>query len=296
MKNGYGQEVRWVLEEDMLAYLKETQTPEKYAEMEARLKELQEQTREQIAALRAKIGRPAVRMRNGGDPKNVIWPTVDEYCAQAKEKVSPEELESKKAFYRKMREQAEKGTDPSAEVVITSTDSEGRVTSAIMLTHSCHAQMPMEMITDPWTGQPRVFTEEEKAKYRLANRGWSPERRERFASFECKICNRLFREHSWQEFDDCQAQIEAPTVRLFGKGKRAKKETIARSKCEICSRIFGEHSQQEYDACINQRMKRHKPKREDLRYVKCEICSRRFGDHSSEEFDACIDQMIENSV
>jgi hypothetical protein len=38
MKNAKGQEVRWVLEEDMLAYLKETQTPEKYAEFEAFLK------------------------------------------------------------------------------------------------------------------------------------------------------------------------------------------------------------------------------------------------------------------
>jgi hypothetical protein len=57
-----------------------------------------------------------------------------------------------------------------------------------------------------------VFTEKEKAKFELANRGWSPERREQVASFECNICNRLFREHSWQAFDDCQAQTEAPHV------------------------------------------------------------------------------------
>jgi len=35
MKNEKGQEIRWVQEEDMLAWLKETQTPEKYAEFEA---------------------------------------------------------------------------------------------------------------------------------------------------------------------------------------------------------------------------------------------------------------------
>ena len=40
MKNAKGQEIRWVLEKDMLAFLKETQTPEKYAEIEARHKEL----------------------------------------------------------------------------------------------------------------------------------------------------------------------------------------------------------------------------------------------------------------
>ena len=108
------------------------------------------------------------------------------------------------------------------------------------------------MITDPWTGGPRVFTEEEKAEYDLNNRGWSPERRERVASFECKICNRLFREHSAKEFVDCRAQIEAPHHHLYPKGKRAKKETIAQCKCEICSRKFGEHSAQEYEACLDQ--------------------------------------------
>jgi len=156
--------------------------------------------------------------------------------------------------------------------------------------------MPAEMITDPWTGQPKVFTEKEKAQYDLTNRGWSPERREQVASYECKICNRLFGEHSALEFKDCMARIMAPTHRLFPKGKRAKKETIAHCKCRICSRTFGDHSQQEYDACINQDMKRHKPKREDLVYVKCEICGRQFGNHSSQEFDACLDQIIENSV
>jgi DNA-binding GntR family transcriptional regulator len=63
MKNGYGQEIRWVLEgqeirwvleKDMLAYLKETQTPEKYAEFEDRHKELHERIRERSAALQAK--------------------------------------------------------------------------------------------------------------------------------------------------------------------------------------------------------------------------------------------------
>jgi hypothetical protein len=229
MKNAKGQEVQWVLEEDMLAYAKEKWPPEKYAEFEAWYKQYREE-----------------------------------------HKPKPREISVK--------------------------DSEGRIVSSVTVEHSCHVEMPMEMITDPWTGQPRVFTEEEKAKYRLASRGWSPESREQVASFECKICNRLFREHSWQEFDDCQGQIEAPTVHLFAKGKRAKKETIARSKCEICSRIFGDHSQQEFDACINQSMKRHKPKREDMRYVKCEICGSRFGDHSPEKFDACVDQIIENSV
>jgi hypothetical protein len=142
MKNGYGQEVRWVLEKDMLAYLKETQTPEKYAEIEAWLKRFHEE-----------------------------------------HKPRPREIPVK--------------------------DSEGRIVSSVTVENSCDAVMPAEMITDPWTGQPRVFTEEEKAEYDLNNRGWTPERRERVASFECKICNRLFREHSAREFDDCQAQIES---------------------------------------------------------------------------------------
>jgi hypothetical protein len=119
---------------------------------------------------------------------------------------------------------------------------------------------------------------------------------EKLAKGTCKICNRLFGEHSQKEFDDHIDQIAAPTVRLFPKGQRAKKGNLWYIKCEICGRRFGNHSQQEYDACINQHMKRNKPKKEDLVYVKCEICDCRFGDHSPEKFDACIDQIIENSV
>lgn len=123
-----------------------------------------------------------------------------------------------------------------------------------------------------------------------------PQLKEKVAKYTCKICNRLFGEHSHKEFDDHHDQIAAPTVRLYPKGQRAKKEDVWYSKCEICGRRFGAHSQQEYDACINQHMKRHKPAKEDLVYVKCEICGCRFDDHSSEKFDACIDQIIENSV
>jgi hypothetical protein len=228
MKNGYGQEVHWVLEKDFYAFAKEKLSPEKYAELEARHKELRE-----------------------------------------RHKPKPREVPVK--------------------------DSEGRIGS-VTVEYSCHMPIPAEMITDPWTGQPRVFTEEEKAEHDLTNRGWTSERRERVASFECKICNRLFKEHSVKEFGDCQAQIAAPTVRLYRKGRRAKKEDVWFSKCEICSRRFGAHSQQEYDACINEHMKRHKPKQENLVYVKCEICGSLFGDHSPETFDACLDQLIENSV
>lgn len=85
-------------------------------------------------------------------------------------------------------------------------DSEGRIVSSITVWHSVHASMPAEMITDPWTGQPKVFTEEEKAEFELANRGWTPEWRERIASFECNICHRLFREHSAQELVDCRGR------------------------------------------------------------------------------------------
>jgi len=229
MKNGYGEEVRWVTEGDFLAYAKEKLSSDKYAELEARHKRFSEEHK----------------------PKRSEIPV---------------------------------------------NDSEGRIVSSATVGHSCLVAMPAEMITDPWTGQPKVFTEEEKAKYELTNRGWPPERREQVASFECKICNRLFRDHSWQEFGDCSAQIEAPTVRLYAKRKRAKKETIAHSECEICSRRFGDHSQQEFDACMTQSMRRHKPKKENLRYVKCEVCGSRFGDHSPEKFDACLDQIIANSV
>jgi hypothetical protein len=116
------------------------------------------------------------------------------------------------------------------------------------------------------------------------------------SKYPCKICNRLFGEHSLREFEDHWDQFVAPTHRLFPKGKRAKKERIAHLKCRICERRYGEHSQQEYDACISQDMKRNKPKQEHLRYVKCEICGYRFGDHTPEKFDACVDQIIENSV
>ena len=300
MKNGYGQEVRWVLENDMLAYLKETLTPEKYAEYEARHRELRERNRERAEALQAKNAPPMtvrVRLESGqiviDNDKKLIWPTEEDFCAKAEEELSPELLAWKKEAYRRMREQYEKGNKP----ISITTDSEGRVVSwAGPVEHSSHVSMPAEMISDPWTGQPKVFTEEERAEYDLTNRGWTPERRERVAPFECKICKRLFREHSAKEFGDCMAQIEAPTVRLYAKGRRAKKETIAHSKCVICDRRFGDHTQQEYDACITQTMKRTKRKQEDLRYVKCEICSRKFGEHSSQEYEACVDQIIENSV
>lgn len=70
MKNGYGQEVRWVLEKDMLVWLKETQTPEKYAELEARHKELREQIRERSAALQAKNAPPNDRACTFGKRSN----------------------------------------------------------------------------------------------------------------------------------------------------------------------------------------------------------------------------------
>src|SRR5215471_15551418 len=230
MKNGYGQEVQWVIAEDFWAYAKETMSPEKYAEMEARHKELCEQIRERSAALQPKNTQTTVRVRfesgqivvdNG---KKLIWPTEEDFCAKAKEALSPEELAWKKEAYRRMREQYDKGNKPISII----TDSEGCVVGfAGPIMHSCSVAIPAEMITDPWTGQPRVFTAEEKAKYDRTNRGWSPERRERVACFKCEICNRLFREHSWQEFDDCMAQIEAPHHHLYPKGQRAKKETIA---------------------------------------------------------------------
>lgn len=120
--------------------------------------------------------------------------------------------------------------------------------------------------------------------------------REKKAQGTCTICNRLFGEHSQKEFDDHFAQLAAPTVRLYPKGRRAKKEDVWFSKCEICGRRFLAHTQQEYDACINQFMNRRKPKQEELVYVKCEICGCLFRDHSPEKFDACLDQLIENSV
>jgi len=88
VKNAKGQEIRWVLEEDFFAHAKETMSPEKYAEIEARYKDWCERHR----------------------PK----PTV------------------------------------VGESTLTS-----------------HVVVPAEMITDPGTGQPRVFTEEEKKKYVL---------------------------------------------------------------------------------------------------------------------------------
>ena len=100
MKNPKGQEVRWVLEEDMLAWAKEKMSPENFAEFEARRKELRE-----------------------------------------RHKPKPREIPVR--------------------------NSEGRIVSSVAVEHSCHVAMPAEMITDPWTGQPRVFKEEEKKKYCL---------------------------------------------------------------------------------------------------------------------------------
>jgi hypothetical protein len=72
--------------------------------------------------------------------------------------------------YRQVREQYEKGNKP----ISVTMDSEGRVVGfAGPVMHSCHVEMPAEMITDPWTGQPKVFTEEEKAEFDLADSLWS---------------------------------------------------------------------------------------------------------------------------
>ena len=217
-------------------------------------------------------------MKNGYGHE-VRWVLPEDWFAWAKEKLSPERYAEIEAWYKNRREQHK----PKATVI-------GEVTS------TSRAVVPAEMITDPWTEQPKVFTEEEKAKFELGNIGWSPESRERVASYECQICNRLFREHSALEFKDCMARITAPTHRIYPKGARAKKENVAHCKCRICSRLFGDHSQQEYDACVNADMKRHKLKQENLVYVKCEICGRQFGNHSSQEYEACVDQIIENSV
>ena len=110
--------------EDVLAY--------KHAAAQAR-----EQARAMMEAERARIGRPRVRMANSGDPKKVIWPTVDEYMAGAKESgVSPEDLEKLKATYSELLEQVKNG---DAEIEILSTDSEGRVTAAGMTSSSIRA-------------------------------------------------------------------------------------------------------------------------------------------------------------
>jgi len=93
--------------------------------------------------------------------KKLIWPTEEEFCAKAKEVLSPEKLPQIKETYRQTREHYEKG-DKDISII---TDSEGRVTGwAGPVTHSVRPVFPAEMITDPWTGRPRVFTEEERKK------------------------------------------------------------------------------------------------------------------------------------
>ena len=86
MKNAKGEEIRWVTEEDFLAYAKEKLSPEKYAELEAQQKELRERHK----------------------PKPIEVPVKD---------------------------------------------SEGRIVSSVTVEHSCRLAMPIEMITDPWTGK-----------------------------------------------------------------------------------------------------------------------------------------------
>ena len=94
MKNGYGQEIRWVIEEDFFAHAKETMSPEKYAEIEARHKRLREEHKELLERYKPKA--------------------------------------------------------PVGNATLTS-----------------HVVMSAEQFTNPWTGGPRVFTEEEKKKYGL---------------------------------------------------------------------------------------------------------------------------------
>ena len=151
MKNGYGQEVRWVLKEDWFAHAKETMSPEKYAEIEARYKRLLEEQKELV------------------------------------ERYKPRALVGGATF-------------------------------------TSRAVIPAEMITDPRTGQPRVFTQEEKANYELTNRGWSPENREHVASYECQICNRLFREHSALEFGDQWLKSRHRTIVYFPKERERKRK------------------------------------------------------------------------
>jgi hypothetical protein len=122
-----------------------------------------------------------------------------------------------------------------------------------------------------------------------------PKMRELFATGTCQICNRLFGEHSAREFDDHHAQIAAPTVRLYPKGKKATRESLARVKCPLCSRLFRDHSQEEYVACSKQHTKRTKLPQEHFKYVTCEVCGRKFGEHSSQEYDGCVDTIIDRS-
>jgi F0F1-type ATP synthase membrane subunit b/b' len=134
INNAKGQEVRHVsTDDDFFAHAKETMSPEEYAKVEAARKQALEMARKAMEAARARMGRPRVRMANGGDPKKVIWPTVEEYVAQAKDSVSPEDLEKLKASYSEMLEQVKNGT---AEIEILSTDSEGRVNMWTMTSSS----------------------------------------------------------------------------------------------------------------------------------------------------------------
>ena len=45
-----------------------------------------------------------------------------------------------------------------------------------------------------------------------------PQLKEKVAKGKCRICNRLFGEHSQKAFDDCVAQIV--TVRQYAEGQR----------------------------------------------------------------------------
>jgi hypothetical protein len=227
------------------------------------------------------LNRHAMKNKKG---QEIRWVLEEDFLAHAKQTMPPEKYAEIEARHKRLREENEQLRERY----------KAKVPFGVTVTS--RAVIPIEMITDPRTGQPKVFTEEERAKFELGNRGWSPDRREQVASYECNICHRLLGEHSWQEFDDCTAQNEAPTVR-FGKGKRAKKEKIAHTKCDICSRTFGDHSQQEYDACMTQSMKRNlHRKQHGFRYVKCEICGDRFGDHSPEKYEACVDQIIDKGT
>ena len=79
MKNAKGQEVRWVIPEDMLAYAKEHMSPEKFAEFEASYKQALEQQRKLSEELRAKNTQTSVRVEDGqivanDNANKLIWP------------------------------------------------------------------------------------------------------------------------------------------------------------------------------------------------------------------------------
>ena len=111
-----------------------------------------------------------MKKEKGQEIRNVL---PEDWLAWAKEKLPPEEYAEIEAQIKRFYQEHK----PETPQTIPVTDSEGRVVTSVAEQHSVGFMYPADWFTDPWTGKPRVFTEEEKKKYGLTFEGDLPPRK-----------------------------------------------------------------------------------------------------------------------